>query len=86
MATGARNLSTPNMIVKIPVTRAGITAIEEATYRGISINATVCFSLPQCIAVAEALNVDSGGGKRRISPFPRWGQFAPLWLDALTIG
>jgi len=43
-----------NMIVKIPVTAAGIPAIEEATYRGISINATVCFTLPQCIAVAEA--------------------------------
>jgi transaldolase len=44
----------PNMIVKIPVTAAGIPAIEEATYRGISINATVCFTLPQCVAVAEA--------------------------------
>jgi transaldolase len=52
----------PNMIVKIPVTRAGIPAIEEATYRGISINATVCFSLPQCIAVAEAVE---RGLKRR---------------------
>ena len=45
----------PNMIVKIPVTAAGIPAIEEATYRGISINATVCFTLPQCVAVAEAV-------------------------------
>ena len=45
----------PNMIVKIPVTGAGIPAIEEATYRGVSINATVCFTLPQCIAVAEAV-------------------------------
>jgi transaldolase len=45
----------PNMIVKIPVTAAGIPAIEEATYRGISINATVCFTLPQCIAVAESV-------------------------------
>src|SRR5258708_3681158 len=45
----------PNMIVKIPVTSAGIPAIEEATYRGVSINATVCFSMPQCIAVAEAV-------------------------------
>jgi transaldolase len=44
----------PNIIVKIPVTAAGIPAIEEATYRGISINATVCFSLPQCVHVAEA--------------------------------
>ena len=44
----------PNLIVKIPATRAGIAAIEEATYRGISINATVSLALPQCIAVAEA--------------------------------
>jgi transaldolase len=52
----------PNMIVKIPATRAGIPAIEEATYRGISINATVSFTLPQCIAVAEAVE---RGLKRR---------------------
>ena len=45
----------PNMIVKIAVTQAGLAAIEEATYRGISINATVSFTLPQCIAVAEAV-------------------------------
>jgi transaldolase len=45
----------PNMIVKIPATTAGVTAMEEATYRGVSINATVCFSLPQCIAVAESV-------------------------------
>jgi transaldolase len=51
-----------NMIVKIPVTSAGIPAIEEATYRGISINATVCFTLPQCVAVAEAVE---RGLKRR---------------------
>jgi transaldolase len=49
------NTLAPNMIVKVPVTRAGIPAIEEATYLGISINATVCFTLPQCIAVAEAV-------------------------------
>jgi transaldolase len=45
----------PNMIVKIPATKAGIPTMEEATYQGISINATVCFTLPQCIAVAEAI-------------------------------
>jgi len=45
----------PNMIVKIPVTKAGVEAIEEATYRGISINATVSFTLPQAIAVGEAV-------------------------------
>ena len=52
----------PNMIVKIAATHAGIVAIEEATYRGISINATVSFTLPQAIAVAEAVE---RGLKRR---------------------
>lgn len=45
----------PNIIVKIPATRAGIEAIREATYRGISINATVSFSVAQAMAVAEAV-------------------------------
>jgi transaldolase len=51
----AFGLLAPNIIVKIPATRAGIFAIEEATYRGLSVNATVCFTLPQCVAVAEAV-------------------------------
>ena len=54
----------PNMVVKIPVTKAGVAAIEETTYSGISINATVCFTLPQCVAVAEAVE---RGLKRRES-------------------
>ncbi len=45
----------PNIQVKIPVTHAGIAAIEEATYRGVNVNATVCFTVPQSIAVAEAI-------------------------------
>lgn len=49
------NSLAPNMIAKIPVTKAGVKAIEDATYRGVSINATVSFSVPQAIAVAEAV-------------------------------
>jgi transaldolase len=44
-----------NMIVKIPATAAGIGAIEDATYQGVTVNATVSFTLPQAIAVAEAV-------------------------------
>ncbi len=43
------------MNVKIPVTHAGIKAIEAATYQGVSVNATVSFTVPQMIAVAEAV-------------------------------
>jgi transaldolase len=45
----------PNVIVKIPATATGIRAMEEATYRGVSINATVSFTVPQAVAVAEAI-------------------------------
>jgi transaldolase len=45
----------PNMIVKIPATAAGIKAIEEATYLGISVNATVSFTVPQAVLVGEAV-------------------------------
>ena len=45
----------PNIIVKIPATSAGIVAIEEAVYQGVSVNATVSFSVAQAVAVAEAI-------------------------------
>ncbi len=56
------NTLAPNIQVKIPVTKAGIRAIEEATYHGVNINATVCFCVPQSLAVAEAVE---RGLKRR---------------------
>ena len=45
----------PNMQVKIPVTEAGVQAIETVTAAGVNINATVCFTVPQALAVAEAV-------------------------------
>lgn len=68
------NSLAPNIQVKIPVTKAGITAIEEATYQGVNINATVCFTVPQSLAVAEAvergLNRRQAEGKDIVSMTP----------------
>lgn len=44
-----------NIIVKIPATSTGIVAIEDAVSRGVSINVTVSFSVPQALAAAEAI-------------------------------
>ena len=44
-----------NVIVKFPATSAGIRAMEEASRRGISVNATVSFSVAQAVAAAEAV-------------------------------
>ena len=73
----------PNMIVKIPVTRAGIPAIEESTYRGISINATVCFSLPQCIAVAEAVERGLQRRERENNPIAGMGPVCTIMVGRL---
>jgi len=53
----ARHFNTlaPNMQVKMPVTQAGVQAIEESTYHGVNVNATVSFTVPQAVAVAEAV-------------------------------
>jgi transaldolase len=45
----------PNIQVKFPCTAAGLAGMEEATARGISINSTVSFTVPQAIAAAEAV-------------------------------
>ncbi len=45
----------PNMQVKMPATYAGINMVEEATYRGVSLNITVSFTVPQVLAAAAAI-------------------------------
>ncbi len=52
----------PNMMVKMPATQAGVRAIEESLYCGVNTNATVCFTVAQALAVAEAVE---RGLKRR---------------------
>ncbi len=73
----------PNMIVKIPVTRAGIPAIEEATYRGISINATVSFTLPQCIAVAQAVERGLSRREKEGKDIARMGPVCTIMVGRL---
>ena len=68
----------PNIQVKVPATVAGISAIEEITSLGISVNATVCFTVPQAIAVAEAVE---RGIKRREEA----GQSASMVFPICTI-
>ena len=76
MVEQARRLASlaPNIQVKFPATQAGVAAMEEATAHGVNINATVCFTVPQAIAVAEAVERgldrldNAGGGSERLTP------------------
>jgi transaldolase len=64
----------PNLQVKFPATSAGLVAIEEATALGISINATVSFTVPQALAVGAAVErglercAAAGGDLASMSP------------------
>ncbi len=64
----------PNIQVKFPVTTGGLTAIEEASSRGVNTTATVAFTLSQAIAAAEAVErgldrlARSGGDPTRLAP------------------
>jgi|SRR5882672_1532174 len=44
----------PNIFIKIPGTRAGITAIEDSVFAGVPINVTLLFSAAQYVEAAEA--------------------------------
>ena len=46
--------SRPNLYIKIPGTREGLPAIEEAIFAGVPINVTLLFSREQYLAAAEA--------------------------------
>ena len=64
----------PNLQVKLPVTAAGLAAMEEATALGIHVNATVNFTVPGALAVAEAVErglerlAASGGDAAAMTP------------------
>jgi transaldolase len=65
----------PNIIVKFPATKVGIAVMEEATIRGVSINATVSFSVAQAVAAAEAVE---RGLKRREAEGLRTDDMGPV--------
>jgi len=43
----------PNIAVKLPATGAGLDVLEECVARGITVAATVSFTVPQAVAIAE---------------------------------
>ena len=47
-------LDLPNVLIKVPATRAGISAIEELTAHGVNINVTLLFSVERYEEVIEA--------------------------------
>ena len=78
----------PNLFIKIPGTKEGLPAIEEAIFAGVPVNVTICLSCPQYVAAAEAY---MRGIERRIAAGlnPQAGSVASLFVsrwDVAVVG
>jgi transaldolase len=69
----------PNIVVKLPATRAGIRAYEECAALGINVAATVSFTVSQVLAVGEA-------AKRGTERAKAVGIAPPLTIAVLMVG
>jgi transaldolase len=84
MLTVAKELYTrvkrPNVLIKIPGTKEGLSAIEEAIFAGVPVNATLLFSRNQYVAAAEAY---MRGIERRIDAGlnPHVGSVASVFIS-----
>ena len=50
----------PNIAVKLPATLAGLDVLEDCVAEGITVTATVSFTVPQAVAIAERHRAGSG--------------------------
>src|SRR6201988_4989784 len=75
-----RRAGRPNLFIKIPGTKEGLPAIEEAIFAGIPINVTLLFSREQYVAAAEAF---LRGIERRIAAGlnPNVGSVASVFIS-----
>jgi transaldolase len=70
----------PNLLIKIPGTKEGLPAIEEAIFAGVPINVTLLFSREQYLAAAEAF---MRGIERRVAAglSPEVGSVASVFIS-----
>ncbi len=64
--------ASPNAMIKIPATRAGIEVIRYLTSLGVSTNATSCFCVPQVAMVAEAVKEGYEEGLQKGIDYSGW--------------
>lgn len=49
-----RRVNRPNLMIKIPGTKAGVAAVEQALYEGVNVNITLLFSIQRYQEIADA--------------------------------
>jgi transaldolase len=73
----------PNIAIKVPATPAGVAAGVELVASGINVNATVSFTLPQALYVAEAFERAMDRAKAAGVDMPRLHPYVTLMVGRL---
>jgi transaldolase len=73
----------PNIAIKVPATQAGIAAGVELVASGINVNATVSFTLPQALYVAEAFERALDRAQAAGADMPRLHPYVTLMVGRL---
>lgn len=80
-----KSLNRPNVFIKVPATKEGLSAIEQLTSEGINVNVTLLFGLPRYREVANAY---IAGIKKRIDqgqPVDKIASVASFFLSRIDV-
>ncbi|MGE5588768.1 MAG: transaldolase family protein [Clostridia bacterium] len=70
----------PNVMIKVPASRAGVAAMRILTTLGVPINATLSFTLPQIMAVARAVKEGKQLGEKLGICYDKWRAVITLMI------
>ncbi len=86
MVHDAEELSalSPNVMIKVPARMQGIEVVKILTSKGISTNTTVCFTLPQILASADAAMEGIRLAERNKVDLGRWRAVITMMIGRLT--
>lgn len=86
MIAGAKELSalSPNVMIKVPGTMAGLETLKHITSMAISTNVTVCFHLPQILAAGQAVWDGMQMAQAEGVDLSRWRSVITMMIGRLT--
>ena len=86
MVQDAEELSalSPNVMIKVPASMQGIEVVKILTAKGISTNTTVCFTLPQILASANAAMEGIKIAERNGVDLSKWRTVITMMIGRLT--
>jgi transaldolase len=74
----------PNVMIKVPASMQGIEVVKTLTARGISTNTTVCFTLPQILASANAAMEGIKIAEQNKVDLSKWRAVITMMIGRLT--